>query len=197
MTPGIFQGSPPHRDVKNQSKSKAEKATSPSSSCSELQESVAIYRWSSLNRFRFIPRFKFSIVVALLAPMVRWYDMGELLSTKAFMYGCVAYLGISTVIVASRYSTRVIEELRYRSSDDTVTISTFTSRGKRNEVEISADKVIEFMESQNHGSKGGVLQRLEVEDQDAVYFWSLQHGQVLDFDLLCKVLKIRDRSILT
>ena len=158
--------------------------------------SVLIYRWPSIKHFRFISRFKIyqvSVMLALLAPMTHWYNLG-LIASKTLVSSYAASLGTTAVLlVISHYFTRVIGELRYKASNDTLRISTLTFWGNRKEAEFCAGKVVDFLESQTR--MGGAIQKLEVRDQSVVYLWSLKYGRVLCHDLLCKVLKITDMDL--
>ncbi len=177
------------------------KRSKTSSTSSELppeleEESLLFYKWPTMRHFRVLSRFKIyqvSTMLALLPLTAHWYTMDKI-SPLAFGSGCSAALGSTGVLfVLSHYLRRVAGELSYSPQNDTVRISTLTFWGRRKEVEFPRDEIIDFAESQTNF--GGPVQKLVIQGQDKVYYWSMRHGHVLDFDLLCDVLKLGDADL--
>lgn len=132
-------------------------------------------------------------MLALIPPVVHWYSVDKL-TTAALVGGGVALTGTSAVLgVLSYYFSKVAGEMRYSAKNNTLRVSTLTFWGNRSEAEFSVDRVVTFVESQTH--MGGAIQRLEVRGHGTVYLWSLKYGRVLDYNLLCRVLKIADTDL--
>ena len=154
-------------------------------------EEVLFYRWPTMRHFRLISKIKIyqvSLMFALVPPALYWYGVDEI-TTGALMGGGVALTGTSAILgILSYYFSRVAGEMRYNPRSDTLRISTLSFWGNRKESKFPAAGVVNFADSQTR--TGGAFQRLEVEGHQTVFLWSLKYGRVLDFELLCKVLKV-------
>lgn len=177
-------------------------SSSPHSNSNEEKNSeviinpVVIYRWSIIKHLRLVSRFKIyqvTLMLAALPPLVRWYYLG---SISTYSLGCsfVASLGTAGVLVfLSHYFRRVVGEMKFDPSTQTLDVSTLTFWGRRRERYIPLDKIVSFEESQSR--MGGAIQRLKVEDSKEDLLWSLRYGRVMDLDLLCKALQISKEDL--
>lgn len=159
-------------------------------------DTVLFYRWPTMRHFRFISKFKLyqvSLMGALVPPALYWYSVDKL-TTGGLVCGGVALVGTSAVLgVVSYYFSRLAGEMRYNAKENSLRLSTLTFWGNRKEVELPADGVVTFVESQTR--MGGAFQRLEVKGRGEVWLWSMRYGRVLDLEVLCRVLKITDTDL--
>lgn len=142
-----------------------------------------------MRHFRFISRFKayqVSAMILLLAPLSYWYKEGVVSSTQ-LLYGYTAALGTTVVLIVLSYGfSRVIGELAFSPTTNTVCISTLTFLGYRRRIYYPLEHIVPYTDCQRQGLS--VVQRLETLQPPCVYYYSLHYGHVSDNELLRKVL---------
>lgn len=142
-----------------------------------------------MRHFRFISRFKayqVSAMLLLLGPLSYWYKEG-IVSYPQLLYGCSAAIGTTIVLLVLSYGfSKVIGELAFSHSTNTVRMSTLTFLGYRRETCIPLDHIVPYTDCQRKSLS--IVQRLETVHPHCVYYYSLRYGQVRDYELLRKVL---------
>ena len=153
------------------------------------QDSVVVYRWRTMRHFYFISRFKLyqvSAMIVLLGPLSYWYK-GGVITLPPLLYGYGAALGTTVVLSVLSYGfSRVVGEITFSHTTSKVSISTLSFMGSRKRVFYSLEQIIPYADSQRRESS--IVQRLETVDPHGVYYYSLKYGQVMDIELLKRVL---------
>jgi hypothetical protein len=137
--------------------------------------------------------YQVGFMVALVPFTIHWHNTG-VLTTKDFLCGGVALAGTGAVLtILSYYFCKLVGEMRYNQRMNNLRVSTLTFWGNRRDLDLPADRVVMFVESQTH--MGGTFQQLEFFGHPETFFWSLRYGRVLNLELLRKVLKISDTDL--
>ena len=153
---------------------------------------VVFYRWPNMRLLRVLSRLKVYQVLTmmgLLCPFTYWYNVG---SVSSYILWCAytSTLGVTAMLCTISYwFSRVVGELSYCQQSDTVQLSTLTFMGRRRDFQLPAHAIVPFSDS-HHGQTKFLFQKLDIIEPQSVYYYSIQYGHVLDWDLMKKVLEI-------
>ena len=142
-----------------------------------------------MRHLRFISRFKVyqvSVMSLLLPPVTHWYTTG-VIGGVTLAGAWIAGLGTTAVFsVLSHYFRQFVGEMAYIPTDNSLRVSTLTFMGNRRNLVFPLEDVVPVSDSESR--PGGVFWRLEVADY--VFLYSPRYGNILDAQLMRKVLAI-------
>ena len=149
---------------------------------------VVFYQWPNMRLLRVLSRLKMYQVLTmttLLGPLTYWYSVGKV-SSSILWCAYTSTLGVTAVLCAMSYAfSRLVGELSYCQHSNVIQLSTLTFLGRRRDHQLPAHVIVPFSDSHKV-----LFQRLDIIEPQAVYYYSIRYGQVLDWDVMKKVLEI-------
>lgn len=145
---------------------------------------IVFYKWPTIKYLRIISRTKLYqlVVMSLLLPPTTFsYHHGNISSLTLITAYLAAGGTLSILITLSHMFTKVIGEMAYLPTTNQVRMSTLTFLGSRRNIVVAPQQIIPYEDK-------GHIQQLEVIGQPGTLRYSVRYGQVIDCDMMVKIL---------